>query len=259
VLGGEQVSELGYTFVLFPVMLNGLLLFAAVLLLNNMVPGRRYPSRNLRQREEGNSDFWTTLSHGISSQDLRSAIKSLNEFVDITEEQLDKLYQATIIQMRKRQLGDIHCEHVMSKDVVCVKESTPLSQVWEILQRHHFKAVPVLDHKNRVCGIITQSDLANLFMTKMRPESSGNTHIKKTSNDTAEILVDYFNVTPVGVVMSAPATTIDSRRHIVEAIPIFVERKIHHIPVVDANRVIAGILTRTDLLTLLENSNNRIG
>jgi CBS domain-containing membrane protein len=255
VLGGEQVQALGYTFVLFPVMLNALLLLGAVLLLNNMVPGRRYPSKSVRVKSQGDRESWSKLAYGISSYDLRSAINSLDEFVDITEEQLDKLYKATIMQMRKRQLGDVRCEHVMSKDVISVKENTPLSETWQLLQNGQVKAVPVLDPKNRVCGTITQLDLANMFMDKICADLACETNTR-TNTDTEA--AKHFLATPVGVVMNAPVTTIGAKRHIVEAIPLVVERKIRHIPVVDRNRVIVGMLTKTDLLTLLEPNSRRI-
>ena len=251
VLGGEQVYALGYTFVLFPVMFNALLLFGAVLLLNNMVPGRRYPSRSLSLQEQGNSDSWTKLAYGVSSQDLRSAVKSLDEFVDITEEQLNKLYKATVMQMRKRQLGDIRCEQVMSRDVISVKENIPLSTAWHILQNAQVKAAPVLDAQNRVNGIVTQSDLTKWLMNEMSADVSIKT-VQHNVQHNSQKYVQQFQATPVGVVMSTPVTTISAERHIVEAIPMFVERKIHHLPVVDSNRVIVGMLTRTDLLTWLE-------
>ncbi len=257
VLGGEQIYSLGYKFVLFPVMLNALLLFGAVLLLNNMVPGRRYPSRRRRQLEHGDGESWTKIAYGISGQDLRLAVNSLDEFVDISEEQLNRLYKATIMQMRKRQLGDICCEQVMSQDVVSVKECTPLSEVWQILQKGQVKAVPVLDHQNRVCGIITQSDLAKMFVDKMHIGSANESDILITT-ETMQHFIKYFKATPVGVVMSAPVTTIGAKRHIVETIPQFVENKINHIPVVDDHRVIVGMLTRTDLFTLLEHRNTRV-
>jgi CBS domain-containing membrane protein len=257
VLGGGQVYELGYTFVLFPVMLNALLLFGAAMLLNNMVPGRRYPSKSPRLWEQGDSESWAKLAYGISSQDLRSALHSLDEFVDITEDQLNRLYKATIMQMRKRQLGDVRCGQVMSQDVIGVSENTFLLEAWQILRNGKVSAAPVLDHQNRVCGIISQSDFSNLFIHKMYVDSAIESNTEaKTAIHTDHELEKYFQTIPVGAVMSTPVTTIGANHHIVEAIPLFLERKIHHIPVVDNHRVIVGMLTRTDLLTLLEQSSN---
>lgn len=44
VLGGPAIHELGYWYVLAPVGLNALVLLGLALLINNVIPGRRYPA-----------------------------------------------------------------------------------------------------------------------------------------------------------------------------------------------------------------------
>ena len=242
VLGGQQIHGLGYQFVLFPVMVNATLLLGAALLLNNMVPGRRYPSRGRALEDAGGgAETWADLANGLSGQDLHAAINSLDEFVDIGEEQLNKVYKATVLQMRKRQLGDVRCEQVMSREVISLNEQTPIFQAWRRLQNARVKAAPVVDNHSRVIGIVTQTDLAKLFMDNLSVESPPLT---------SEVEVKRLRTTPLGKVMSTPVTTIGAERHIVDVIPLFVEHNIHHLPVVDGNRVILGLLTRSDLLTL---------
>lgn len=240
VLGGTKVAALGYTFVLFPVMVNTLLLLGATMLLNNVVPGRRYPARRGAQDED--NEPWTGLAYGLSNDDMRTAVNSLEEFVDITEEQLNRLYKATIMQMRKRELGDIRCGQIMARDVICFYENMPLSQAWLDLQTHGINAVPVVDTQKRLTGIITRADLAAVFMKKMSVDTPAN----------IETELKHLYQTPIGAVMTTPVTTIGVEHHIVETIPLFMERKIHQLPVVNTNRVVLGLLTRTHLLTLLE-------
>jgi CBS domain-containing membrane protein len=43
VVGGPAIHELGYGYVLAPVGLNALVLLGLALLINNVIPGRRYP------------------------------------------------------------------------------------------------------------------------------------------------------------------------------------------------------------------------
>jgi CBS domain-containing membrane protein len=45
VLGGPAIHDLGYAYALAPVGLNALVLLACALLINNLIPGRRYPVR----------------------------------------------------------------------------------------------------------------------------------------------------------------------------------------------------------------------
>jgi CBS domain-containing membrane protein len=44
VLGGPSIHELGYAYALVPVGLNALVLLGLALLINNAIPGRRYPA-----------------------------------------------------------------------------------------------------------------------------------------------------------------------------------------------------------------------
>ncbi|GFK96038.1 hypothetical protein NNJEOMEG_03912 [Fundidesulfovibrio magnetotacticus] len=43
VSGGQNIFDLGYLFVLFPVLSGVLVILAAALVANNLAPGRRYP------------------------------------------------------------------------------------------------------------------------------------------------------------------------------------------------------------------------
>ena len=54
-----------------------------------------------------------------------------------------------------------------------------------------------------------------------------------------------------GHVMSSPATTIREDQHILELFPIFYEQGIHHLPVVDAENHLRGIIIPKNLLTAL--------
>jgi CBS domain-containing membrane protein len=45
VLGGPSIHELGYGYALAPVGLNAVVLLVVALLVNNAIPGRRYPAR----------------------------------------------------------------------------------------------------------------------------------------------------------------------------------------------------------------------
>jgi CBS domain-containing membrane protein len=234
-------------FVVFPVMVNTILMLTAAWLLNNALPGRRYPARSRTRQED--SDGWAKLGYGLSGEDLRSAVSSLEEFVDVSEEQLTRLYKATVVQMRKRQLGEIRCEQIMSRDVVSVYEHTPLLQAWGELQNRSIKALPVVDQQNRLVGIITQTDLAKVFMEKLS-QSSNTESVEQKLYQLQQ--TQQSQQTPVGLLMTTPVTAVNADSHIVDALPLFVERKIHHLPVVERNRVVVGMLTRTDLLALLQ-------
>jgi len=55
----------------------------------------------------------------------------------------------------------------------------------------------------------------------------------------------------VGEIMSSPVVTAREDTHIVSLIPLFSEQNIHHIPVVDKDRRVIGMVTQTDLTVAL--------
>jgi len=51
---------------------------------------------------------------------------------------------------------------IMTKDVICVKEDTPILEIAEIVSEKKIHGVPVVDENDKVVGIITETD----FFTK---------------------------------------------------------------------------------------------
>ena len=96
VLGGEAVNSLGYWFILTPVMLNvGVILLVAVLF-NYPFEWRRYPQTWHRVIAERKTSF--DLVHAaeektmIPHSDLVYALSQIDTFIDISEEDLQRIY-----------------------------------------------------------------------------------------------------------------------------------------------------------------------
>jgi CBS domain-containing protein len=62
-------------------------------------------------------------------------------------------------------------EHVMTRKVVFVAESTPLSEIANIFDANGIGRVPVVDEEQRVVGIVTCSDLLKTIAAKKREPS----------------------------------------------------------------------------------------
>lgn len=85
VLGGPAVHALGYSFVLFPVLVNALAIVTVAIGFNYAFAWRRYPAHfNHTPREEDES-------REFSHDEVVAALRSLDSFVDITEEDLVRL------------------------------------------------------------------------------------------------------------------------------------------------------------------------
>jgi CBS domain-containing membrane protein len=100
VAGGTATHTLGYTYVIAPVLLNVVIILLVAIFVNLPFPWRRYPaSLAKRGRTTQNPEPQRIpLSHA----DLEYALRQMNSFIDITEDDLEAIYT---LAMR-------HAEHV---------------------------------------------------------------------------------------------------------------------------------------------------
>lgn len=90
VIGGPALHAMGYKFVLFPVLLNAVTMIALAVLFNAFFGWRRYPAFLNRPSVPPRR----SSEHRVPSHDeVVTALRSLDSFVDITEEDLVRLLQ----------------------------------------------------------------------------------------------------------------------------------------------------------------------
>lgn len=246
VLGNNYVHADGYHFLLAPVGLNVLIIFAMALLVNNLLPGHRWPARPYPKKDAlHRHDDPTPLDRlGIDKDDLHKALEDLDIYLDVSEEDLNLVYSRAGIHAFRRKMGQITCGDIMSRDVAAVNTGTDLEEAWAQLRYHKIKALPVLDDDRRVVGIVTLVD----FLKRAE---------LKTYASFREKLVNFIRGmaadTPrtVAQIMTAPVVTARAAMHIVELVPLLSDKGLHHIPVVDAEQKLAGMVTQSDLIAAL--------
>jgi CBS-domain-containing membrane protein len=89
VLGGETVHALGYGYVLSPVLLNVVVLLTVAVAFNYPFAWRRYPQCwHRRSSAAAGADEERMIPHG----NLVYALSQLDTFVDVSEEDLQRIY-----------------------------------------------------------------------------------------------------------------------------------------------------------------------
>ena len=248
-LGDPEVQQLGYQFVVAPVGLNVLLLLGLALAINRLIPGRRYPTpHHDGGRVAGpQPPGWPLGRLGMAPDDLVQAIREMNTYIDVSEEDLEEIYARAELHAHRRRMGDILCRDIMTRDVVTVEFGDELETVWEQMRARKLKGLPVVDRARRVVGIVTIIDFLKRADTR-------------TGGPLFERIVRFIRRTPglnsdkpevVGQIMTAPAVTVPETTHIISLIPMFAEYGIHHVPVVDAQGKLAGMITQSDLMEAL--------
>jgi CBS-domain-containing membrane protein len=92
VVGGQAVHELGYQFVLTPILLNVLIILAIGFSFNFLFPWRRYPSSLLRKISPPEQTATQHQSRTIAHEDFVYALSELDTFIDINEDDLLRIY-----------------------------------------------------------------------------------------------------------------------------------------------------------------------
>ncbi|MFK5986763.1 MAG: HPP family protein [Pseudomonadota bacterium] len=103
VIGGGDVHQLGYEYLLTPVLLNVIIILAVAFAFNYLFSWRRYPailSKRITDKKELDSKVAS-----IPKEDLEFALKSMQSFTDISEPELENIYKAATQHELNRHLN----------------------------------------------------------------------------------------------------------------------------------------------------------
>ena len=102
VIGSDRLHELGFGYVLQPILLNVVVILLVAILFNGLFKWRRYPAR--QQLKEKPSDPGEVKYPPINHEDFVYALSQIDTIVDASEDDLLKIYQlATSRQQKKSQ------------------------------------------------------------------------------------------------------------------------------------------------------------
>ena len=135
----------------------------------------------------------------------------------------------------------------MSTDLVTVEFGDTLQNAWAMLRERRIKALPVIDKARRVVGIVTLADFmrhADLdfhhgWVDRLRSFLKPSPTPYSTKPET------------VGQIMVRQVRVASADRPLSELVPLFADTGHHHIPIIDADKRLVGIITQSDLVAAL--------
>jgi len=236
VLGGPAVHALGYAFVLWPVAIDSLLLLMAALVFN-VSARRRYPHHaHAPAPPHFTRDVLPSARLGLTLQDLHAAIEARGELLDVSEDDLQDLFVEAEHRAWRRRFGSLRCGEIMSRDVVTATPSMAAQDAWQRMIHHAVKALPVVDAQSRLLGIVTLHDVFVGHGATSRGEVA-------TQAGRAAWLV--------GDIMTRNVLTASPAQELVDLMHAFSDGGRHHLPVVDHDRRLVGMLTQSDMVAAL--------
>jgi CBS domain-containing membrane protein len=230
------------------VVVNVLAILAAAMLVNNLMLGRCYPYCRVKQGDSlhRTGDASPIARTGLTHDDLDRAVQSLGTFVDMQEDELVKLYNLAVDHAFDRHLG-LSCADIMSRDIVTVEFGTELEEAWKLLRAHKIKAMPVVDRFGRPVGIVTVAD----YLRQIDDTTAAGLAVRLqgllrrtsgTHSEKAEV---------VGQIMTADVFTARVDTPVATLVHQLSDSGLHHIPVLDENRKVIGMVTQSDLIAAL--------
>lgn len=251
VLSGPAVAHAGFSFALLPVGLNSALLVTFAIILNTF-SHRPYPHTQQapHPNTHGGTDPSPLQRVGFNEADLDAVFHRYGQVLDVSRDDLEFLFAEVEAAAYRRRCGAITCGQIMSRDVIAVEFGTPLQETWNLLRRHNIWAVPVIDRARRVIGIIGRENFMHdeQFDTVQGLAASLRRFITKPT--------DLYSQKPeaAGQIMFPSVPTLTADRPFVDLVPLMTDTGHRHIPILDEENRLVGIVSQSDLIAALYSS-----
>ena len=170
-------------------------------------------------------------------------MKELHQYVDVTEEDLKKIFTLALRHAKKRLVHRIPVSDVMSTEVITVKKDADMHEVARLLSENKISGLPVVDDEKHVIGIVTEADI--LYMAGM---DRGHTFRDILRHIIGEPMPKRRNGGMVGDIMTTPVITTKPDTDIREVARILDEKRIKRLPVVDDANKLIGIISRANIV-----------
>ncbi|MCC6346936.1 MAG: CBS domain-containing protein [Nitrospirales bacterium] len=186
-------------------------------------------------------------NYEIGDEDLRAALREMKSYIDVTEEDLKKIYAIALRHARERLAQKVAVGEAMTRDVISIKGDADIHKVSSLLAQHRISGLPVVDEENRVIGVVTEADVLS-----MAGIGRGHTFKDVIRHILGEPLPKHtVSACLVREVMTSPAITTTSDADIRDVATVLNEKRIKRLPVVDDRGTLIGVISRADVVRVM--------
>jgi CBS domain-containing membrane protein len=182
----------------------------------------------------------------ISDEDLQAALKELKAYVDVTEDDLMRIYAIALKHAEQRVARRVSVREVMTKDVVKIRADADFTEATNLLSENRISGLPVVDEEDRVIGVITEGDV--LSMAGLRKEHAFKDIIRHILGEPLSRPKESRRLRDV---MSAPAITTRPDADIRDVALTLDDKRIKRLPVVDERGRLIGVISRADIVRVI--------
>jgi CBS-domain-containing membrane protein len=182
----------------------------------------------------------------LESEDLRLALEEMHQYVDITEDDLKKIYAIALKHAKVRLTLKVPVKDVMTRDVIFIKKDADIHETARILSENRISGLPVIDEEKHLIGIVTEADI--LYSAGMRKSHNFRDILRHILGEPHPKI---NNGNKVEEIMTTQVITTTPDRDIKEVARILDEKMIKRLPVVDENNKLIGIISRANIVRYL--------
>ena len=149
-------------------------------------------------------------------------------------------------------LHTVPLEKVMNHPVVTIYQDQDFSVVEELFTKKKIRHMPVVDRNDKIVGVISQKDVYRHIAPRRSPD--GEVFFKEgiIRDEDGFYEKDSLNQYILNVVMRKDPFVLSKNHSLGEAIHAMVLHKISCVPIVDDDKHAIGIVTRLDVLKLVD-------
>ncbi|MEV6202927.1 CBS domain-containing protein [Streptomyces sp. NPDC051771] len=140
---------------------------------------------------------------------------------------------------------------VMTTKVVAVRPDTAFKEIAAAMERWKVTALPVLEGEGRVVGVVSEADL--LLKEEFHDRHIGMVEQLRRRDATSKAGSDR-----AAELMTTPAVTVRPEASLPRAARLMATRRVKRLPVVDADGMIQGVVSRSDLLKVFLRSDEEL-
>jgi CBS domain-containing membrane protein len=209
-----------FTFALAPVALNSAVLVMLGILYHRFSK-HSYPHRPKLTvaTTHGTSDKPPQLRVALTESDIDAALAEDGEPFDISREDLQRIVRRAEFVALERTARVPAVGDVMSRDVLKIADQAPWPEAHALLLKHDLRILPVVDHGNRVMGVVELHELDH------------------PAENVAEMMGEAVTASPSDSILTLVDPLTDGRHHAVL--------------VTDEAGVLVGLVTQTDMIVAL--------
>ncbi len=136
----------------------------------------------------------------------------------------------------------------MTHSVVTVRKDASLIKAIKLMDNRGLTALPVVDQENRVCGMLSMSDLISLIY-EHQADMSALPFVSKPVRETLiKALAEDNDSVKVTSAMVHDIDTVSENDHLADAARLLLKNDCHHLPVVDKTGKPIGIISTSDIV-----------